>query len=130
LLVGGGTGVAPLLAIVEELALSGVRRTVELHYGARRAEELYALSALRELDRRLPWLSVRPAVAESSRGTAPAPGTERGILPEVVARSGPWEGYRVCLSGPSAMVRRTLAVLLDAGVRAEDVRHDLDEGQL
>jgi NAD(P)H-flavin reductase/hemoglobin-like flavoprotein len=130
LLVGGGTGVAPLLAIVEELALSGVRRTVELHYGARRAEELYALSALRELDRRLPWLSVRPAVAESSPGTAPAPGTERGTLPEVVARSGPWEGYRVCLSGPSAMVRRTLAVLLDAGVRAEDVRHDLDEGQL
>ncbi|RAG80936.1 flavohemoprotein [Streptacidiphilus pinicola] len=127
LLVGGGTGVAPLLAIVEELALAGARRTVELHYGARRAEELYALTALQELDRRLPWLSVRPAVAEPAPGTATAPGTERGLLSEVIARSGPWEGYRACLSGPSAMIRRTRAVLADAGVPAEHMLYDLEE---
>ncbi|WP_052440797.1 FAD-binding oxidoreductase, partial [Streptacidiphilus anmyonensis] len=130
LLVGGGTGVAPLLAIVEELALSGARRTVELHYGARRAEELYALTALRELDRRLPWLSVHSAVAEPSPGMRPVPGTERGALSEVIARSGPWDGYNACLSGPSAMIRRTRAVLLDAGVPTEHILYDLEEGQM
>ncbi|WP_161789826.1 globin domain-containing protein [Streptacidiphilus neutrinimicus] len=130
LLVGGGTGIAPLLAIVEELALSGARRTVELHYGVRRAEELYALPALRELDRRLSWLSVHSAVAEPSPGVQPVPGTERGALSEVIARSGPWDGYRACLSGPSAMIRRTRAVLLDAGVPADHVLYDLEDGQL
>ena len=127
LLVGGGTGVAPLLAIVEELALAGARRTVELHYGARRAEELYALAALRELDRRLPWLSVRPAVAEPSPGVAPVPGTEHGMLSEVIARNGPWDGYRACLSGPSAMIRRTRAALAAAGVPSENLLYDLEE---
>jgi ferredoxin-NADP reductase/hemoglobin-like flavoprotein len=129
LLVGGGTGIAPLLAIVEELALSGARRTVELHYGVRRAEDLYALPALRELDRRLPWLSVRSAVAEPSLGAWPAVGTERGALSEVIARSGPWDGYHACLSGPSAMIRRTRAVLLDAGVPGEHISYDLEDGQ-
>lgn len=127
LLVGGGTGVAPLLAIVEELALAGARRTVELHYGVRRAEELYALAALQELDRRLPWLSVRPSVAEPGPGGVPAPGTEHGMLSEVIARSGPWEGYRACLSGPSAMIRRTRAALTAAGVPPEHLLYDLEE---
>ncbi|MEY9870799.1 ferredoxin-NADP reductase/hemoglobin-like flavoprotein [Streptacidiphilus sp. MAP12-33] len=130
LLVGGGTGVAPLLAIVEELALSGARRTVEIHYGARRAEELYALPALRELDRRLPWLSVRTAVAEPTPGSTLPVGTERGTLPEVIGHTGPWEGYRACLSGPSAMIRRTRGVLLGAGVRAEHMLYDLEDGQV
>jgi NAD(P)H-flavin reductase len=130
LLVGDGTGIAPLLAIIEELALSGARRTVELHYGARRAEDLYALAALRELDRRLPWLSVRAAVAEPSPGSDPAPGTEQGTLPEVIARSGPWDSYHACLSGPSAMICRTRAVLLEAGVPAEHLRYDLEGGQM
>ncbi|WP_082015639.1 globin domain-containing protein [Streptacidiphilus jiangxiensis] len=129
LLVGGGTGVAPLLAIVEELALSGARRTVEVHYGARRAEELYAWPALQELDRRLPWLSIRTAVAEPTPGTTPPAGAERGTLPEVIGHSGPWEGYRACLSGPSAMIRRTRGVLLGAGVRAEHMLYDLEDGQ-
>jgi ferredoxin-NADP reductase len=130
LLVGGGTGVAPLLAIVEELALKGVRRTVEVHYGARRPDELYALPALQELARRLPWLSVRATVAEPLPGAPLPAATERGTLPEVVGHSGPWEGYRACLSGPSAMIRRTRGVLLGAGVRAEHMLYDLEDGQM
>ncbi|WP_084713157.1 globin domain-containing protein [Streptacidiphilus rugosus] len=128
LLVGGGTGIAPMLAVVEELALAGARRTVEVYYGARRPDELYAEAALRELDQRLPWLSVRTALSDSllasPRGSG---GPERGQLPEVIGRSGPWDGYSALLSGPNAMVRRVRGVLLDAGVPRERIASDLED---
>ncbi|MFF2657570.1 globin domain-containing protein [Kitasatospora sp. NPDC058032] len=128
LLVGGGTGIAPLRALVEEAAGYGAAgRSVELLYGARRAGELYELDGLRELARRHRWLSVRPVLSGPGAGTAEsaAAGLLAGELPEAVARFGPWTGRTACLAGPPAMVRRTSGVLLRAGLPAERIRHDL-----
>ncbi|MFE4512908.1 globin domain-containing protein [Kitasatospora sp. NPDC056783] len=128
LCLGGGTGIAPVRALVEEAAAYGAPgRRVEVFYGARRAEELYELDGLRELARLNPWLTVRPVV---SGGGAPAGGLlagglMTGELPEVVGRFGPWTGRVAVLSGPPAMVRRSVGVLLRAGVPAERIRHDL-----
>ncbi|WBP87816.1 globin domain-containing protein [Kitasatospora cathayae] len=122
LCLGGGTGIAPIRALVEEAAEhGGPGRSVEVFYGARRAAELYELDALRELSARLPWLTVRPALS----GTGPAGGALTGELPEVVGRFGPWDGREAVLSGPPAMVRRGVGVLLRAGLPAERIRHDL-----
>ncbi|MBF9068129.1 globin domain-containing protein [Streptacidiphilus fuscans] len=163
LLVGGGTGIGAIIAIVEELAKAGTRRRVEVFYGARRAEDCYADAGLRELDRALPWLTVRTSLSEPEfadfpgaastsaatlralpAGTAAAAADaadpagpadpadlvdgkpERGMVSEVLARFGPWEGYEACLSGPSAMIRRVRAMLLSAGVPAERIHDDLD----
>ncbi|MEY9843202.1 ferredoxin-NADP reductase/hemoglobin-like flavoprotein [Streptacidiphilus sp. BW17] len=173
LLVGGGTGIGPIIAIVEELAKAGTRRSVEVFYGARRAEDCYAEAALRELDRALPWLTVRTSLSEATdflgpsstsaaalqalpaataategmegmegmednadiaetdadteaHAAEPATERERGMVPEVLARFGPWEGYEACVSGPSAMIRRVRAMLLSAGVPAERIHDDLD----
>ncbi|MFD0329683.1 hypothetical protein ACFQZC_19550 [Streptacidiphilus monticola] len=124
LLVGGGTGIAPLLALVEELAAQGGTRKVELFYGARRPRDLYAAPYLVELTRRHSWLSVRTCVSEAGGDGGPHVDAV-GRLPEVVAGYGPWDGYRACVSGPPAMVRRTVTALGHAGVPAELVRHDL-----
>ncbi|WP_327679130.1 globin domain-containing protein [Kitasatospora sp. NBC_00458] len=139
LLLGGGTGIAPVRALVEEVAEHGAAgRSVEVFYGARRAAELYELAALRELAGRHGWLSVRPVLS----GPGPLPpvagppvagpvgrlseaGLLTGELPEVVGRFGPWTGRDAFLSGPPAMVRRAVGVLLRAGVPAERIRHDL-----
>ncbi|WP_316522132.1 globin domain-containing protein [Kitasatospora brasiliensis] len=122
LCLGGGTGIAPVRALVEEVAGHGMPgRRVEVFYGARRSEELYELDGLRELARRHPWLTVRPVVS----GGAPGHGLPTGELPEVVGRFGPWVGRAAVLSGPPAMVRRGVGVLLRAGVPAELIRHDL-----
>ncbi|MFF2351998.1 globin domain-containing protein [Kitasatospora sp. NPDC058115] len=128
LLVGGGTGIAPLLALVEELAAYGAAgRSVEVVYGARRAEELHGLAGLRELSARHDWLTVRPVLSGPGAGTAEAvaAGLSAGRLPEAVARFGPWTGRTAYLAGPPAMVRRTSGVLLRAGLPAERIRHDL-----
>ncbi|WP_380277713.1 globin domain-containing protein [Kitasatospora purpeofusca] len=127
LLVGGGTGIAPLRALVEEaLGHGAAGRSVEVFYGARRAEELYELAGLRELARGCGRLSVRPVLSGPGAGPAgAAAGLLTGGLPEAVARSGPWTGRTAYLAGPPAMVRRTSGILLRAGVPAERIRHDL-----
>jgi len=51
LLIGGGTGYAPLKAIVREVFETGLRRDVMLFWGVRTAEELYDETWLRELAR-------------------------------------------------------------------------------
>ncbi|MFE7564942.1 globin domain-containing protein [Kitasatospora sp. NPDC057500] len=123
LLVGGGTGIAPLRALAEEAVGSGgADRAVEVFYGGRSAGELYELAGLRELARRHPGLSVHPVLSGPGAGAAGAPA---GGLPEAVARSGPWTGRTAYLAGPPAMVRRTSGVLLRSGVPAERIRHDL-----
>ncbi|SDT71189.1 NAD(P)H-flavin reductase [Streptomyces sp. TLI_053] len=128
LLVGGGTGIAPLRALVEEVAGRGSGgRSVEVFHGARTSAELYELAALRELAERHRWLTVRAVLSGPGAGTAEsaAAGLLAGELPEAVARFGPWTGRTAYLSGPPAMVRRTSGVLLRAGLPAERIRHDL-----
>ncbi|MFJ6379928.1 globin domain-containing protein [Kitasatospora sp. NPDC092039] len=122
LCLGGGTGIAPIRALVEEAVAHGASgRRVEVFYGARRAEELYELAALRELAAPHPWLTVRPVLS----GGGAAGGLLTGELPEVVGRFGPWAGREAVLSGPPAMVHRGVGVLVRAGVPAERIRHDL-----
>ncbi|MEV7360751.1 globin domain-containing protein [Kitasatospora sp. NPDC091276] len=122
LCLGGGTGIAPIRALVEEVAERGTPvGAVDVFYGARRAGDLYELDGLDELARRLPWLTVRPVLS----GTGPVEGALTGELPEVVGRFGPWAGREAFLSGPPAMVRRGVGVLLRSGVAAERIRHDL-----
>ncbi|MFJ8431738.1 globin domain-containing protein [Kitasatospora sp. NPDC094019] len=128
LLVGGGTGIAPLRALVEEVAGRGAGgRSVEVFHGARTPAELYDLAALRELAQRHHWLTVRAVLSGPGAGTAEAAaaGLLAGELPEAVARFGPWTGRTAYLSGPPAMVRRASGVLLRAGLPAERIRHDL-----
>ncbi|MFD8479149.1 globin domain-containing protein [Kitasatospora sp. NPDC059673] len=115
LCLGGGTGIGPIGALVEEVAAHGAAgRRVEVFYGARRESGLYRLAELRELAELHPWLTVRPVLSE---GDAPA-------LPELVARHAPWHGYAAYLSGPAAMVRGGAAALRRCGLAAGAVRHD------
>ncbi|MEV7185920.1 globin domain-containing protein [Kitasatospora sp. NPDC093102] len=131
LCLGGGTGIAPIRALVEEAVEHGAPgRRIEVFYGARRAEELYELDGLRELAARHPWLTVTPVLSGGgpAGGLLPGGGSAGGLLtgelPEVVGRFGPWTGHEAVLSGPPAMVRQGVGVLLRTGVPAGRIRHD------
>ena len=127
LMVGGGTGIAPILALIEELASrpQPQRRSVEVLYGARREADLYARERLAELAKRHSWLSVRTTVMEG-----PHEGGLCGSLADVVAEQGPWEEYEAYVSGPPAMVRRTVRALQAAGADRGRIHHDLGEETL
>ncbi|MGP4109701.1 globin domain-containing protein [Streptomyces sp. 4N509B] len=116
--VGGSTGIAPIKALVEDVAGSGRRRPVEVFFGANRDAELYALDDFLDLERRHPWLSVRPVVAEfATRGFA-------GRLPDAVRKFGPWPGCDGYLSGPPLMIRKGVDAMLSAGIPADRIWHD------
>lgn len=113
--VAGGTGLAPIKALVEELTRYNRTRWVHLFFGARRRDELYDLVSLNRLAMRHPWLSVVPVCGED-----PTFGGERGTLPEVLSRYGPWRGRDFYVCGPPAMVRATRRTL--AGLRVSPAR--------
>ncbi len=119
LCVAGGTGLAPIKAIVEDLSRWNSSRSVYLFFGARHPDELYDLPALRRLTAQFPWLTVVPAVSDD-----PAYHGERGQLPDVVARYGPWNGHDVFASGSPPMIQATLSRLLALGVPDTRIRYD------
>jgi NAD(P)H-flavin reductase/hemoglobin-like flavoprotein len=123
LLVGGGTGLAPMLAIAEELSRWNNHRRVHLYFGVRRAEDLYAVDRLSALIRRDPWLRVVPCVSQDYRFRG-----ERGTLADVLHRHAlehdNWTRHDVFMAGSGPMVANTAARLLDLGVDERRIRFD------
>lgn len=112
LCLGGGTGIAPIKALVEDVAEHGDRRPVEVFYGARSGHDLYDIDTMMRLQNTFPWLSVRPVTEDQGR------------LPEAVCRYGPWNEYDAYLSGPPGMIRSGIDALRRIGMPSERIRHD------
>jgi CDP-4-dehydro-6-deoxyglucose reductase len=86
LLVGGGTGLAPLLSILRHVIRNGIERDMTLYWGVRSERDLYAEDALEELMRR----AVRPPVG-SLMGARPA---HFDYVPVLSEPSPTWSGSR------------------------------------
>ncbi len=114
LCLGGGTGIAPIKALIEDVAEHGERRAVELFYGARTDHDLYDIDTLLRMQQRHSWLAVRPVV------------DRQGLLqlPDAVREYGPWYEYDVYLSGPPGMIRSGVDTLRGIGVPSHRIRHD------
>lgn len=123
LLIGGGTGLAPMLALAEELSRWNDRRRVHLYFGVRRIEDLYALDRLAMLARRDPCLRVVPCVSEDRRFRG-----ERGVIADVLTRHATehdsWTRHDVFVAGSGPMVAATASRLLDLGVNERRIRFD------
>ncbi|MFI9353057.1 globin domain-containing protein [Streptomyces lydicus] len=123
LCVGGGTGIAPIKALIEDVAEHGVRRPVDVFYGARTDHDLYDLDTMLRLEQTHQWLSVRPVVAN---GPAVRGGTssETGQLPDAVRQYGPFREYDAYLSGPPGLIRSGVDALVGVGIPTDRIRHD------
>ncbi|WP_431780536.1 globin domain-containing protein [Streptomyces chumphonensis] len=125
LCLGGGTGIAPIKALVEDVAEHGRPRPVEVFYGARSDHDLYDLETMLKLEARHPWLSVRPVVADGCPVRAAG---LAGQLPDAVRGTGRWSAYDGYVSGPPAMIRSGVDALRGVGIPVNRIRHDsLDE---
>ncbi|MFG3662255.1 globin domain-containing protein [Streptomyces sp. NPDC047706] len=114
LCLGGGTGIAPIKALVEDVAEHGERRPVEVFYGARTDHDLYDIDTMLRLQQAHPWLSVRAIIDQQSHIQ----------LPDAVRQYGPWDEYDAYLSGPPGMIRSGVDALRDVGIPLERIRHD------
>ncbi|MER7403207.1 globin domain-containing protein [Streptomyces sp. NPDC000070] len=114
LCLGGGTGIAPIKALVEDVAEHGERRPVEVFYGARTDHDLYDIDTMLRLQQSHPWLSVRAIIDQQAHQQ----------LPDAVRAYGPWNEYDAYLSGPPGMIRSGVDALRDIGIPSERIRHD------
>jgi CDP-4-dehydro-6-deoxyglucose reductase len=119
LLVGGGTGIAPLLSILRHVIENGTERDMTLYWGVRNERDLYAHAALEDLAARPPArLRYVPVLSEPSPEW---PGS-RGFVHEAVLKDiDALDTYDVYAAGPPAMI---------AGVRKEFGRRGVAAGRL
>jgi NAD(P)H-flavin reductase/hemoglobin-like flavoprotein len=125
LLVAGSTGLAPLKAILEQVARRADPPRVHLFFGARTRDSLYDLEDLGKLAAQRPWLTVVPSVSDER-----AADVEHGTLSDVVSRHGPWTGHDAYVCGPPAMVAHTAERLAQLGLSRDRIRMEtfLDRG--
>ncbi|WP_432153382.1 globin domain-containing protein [Streptomyces tricolor] len=114
LCLGGGTGIAPIKALVEDVAEHGERRPVEVFYGARTDHDLYDIDTMLRLQQSHPWLSVRAVIDQRAHLQ----------LPDALRAYGPWHEYDAYLSGPPGMIRSGIDTLRDIGIPSSRIRHD------
>jgi NAD(P)H-flavin reductase len=123
LCLAGGTGLAPVKAIIEAITQAPAparRREIVLYFGARRHDELYDLAGLQEMALGYPWLQVIPAVSDE-----PAAGhVVSGTVPELAAGA-QWADRDIYVSGPDAMIVKTVQVLRERGAPGQLIHCDL-----
>jgi NAD(P)H-flavin reductase/hemoglobin-like flavoprotein len=121
LCVAGGTGLAPIKAIIEQALatpLPGRARKITLFLGARQHFDLYDLDDLQLLEAACPSLRVIPVLSDE-----PGYSGLTGRLPDVVGGHGLFENTEAYVCGPAAMVSRT-AALLAASIPQNQLHHD------
>jgi NAD(P)H-flavin reductase/hemoglobin-like flavoprotein len=118
-MIAGGTGTAPMRAIIEELSQWGDNPQVTLFTGGRTRSDLHDLDALSAIAATNPWLKVIPVVERSRLA-----GMEHGTLADVVTRSGAWPDHDVLICGSPNMIRATVSRMLVAGTPLDRITHD------
>ena len=116
LLVAGSTGLAPVKAILQQVAAMPEPPKAHLFFGARTADGLYDLDSLEKMAAEHTWLTVTPVVTGDERFDG-----ETGSLPEVVARHGEWLGRDAYVVGPTEMVQETVGKLTATGMATDHI---------
>ena len=109
LCIAGGTGFAPVKAIIEGLAAQPENRPtrrIRLYVGARQRQDLYDLPDLARLESGYAGLEVVTALSDD-----PGASGLHGPLHTVVRQQASWRDCDVFVSGPSGMVQAMLGVL-------------------
>jgi len=114
LLIGGGTGFAPLKSIIDHVVRGDLGRQMTLFWGCRAEPDLYAEAWIRAIAQRVAHFRHVPVLSEGS----PAWTGARGFVHEEVLRQmADLSAYDIYASGPPAMVN---AVRREFGARGAD----------
>lgn len=119
LLLAGGTGLAPLRALTEQLVADDDGRRVDLFVGARSSRELYDLKALRELEQGYRQLRVTPVISDD-----PANPDGQSTVVDAALRSARYDDHEVYVCGSAEMVRGTMVRLDSSGIARHRVHVD------
>ena len=121
--VGGGAGLAPILALLRTMAERGIERKAAFFYGARTRADLCFEAELHELERKMPNFRYLPALSEPA-GIEGWDG-ETGLITDVVRRhASDLTGAHAYVCGPPPMVEAALPLLATLGVEEKRIYYD------
>lgn len=126
-LVGGGSGMAPLLSILQDMVESGDQRPVRFFYGARTKDDLFYTEKIRALGERLEDFEYVPALSHADDDTEWT--GEKGFVHDVLSRhmsaDPPDEDDdEVYTCGPPVMIDAVTPVLDLNDIDEENVHYD------
>ena len=119
--LAGGSGLAPIKAMVERALGLGMGQDIRLYFGVRDERDLYLEDHFNLMCEHHTNLVFIPVLSEPS-GT-----TERrtGFLDRVLATDiGDLDGCKAYVAGPPPMVEAATTLLLERGMRRDDVHAD------
>jgi len=121
ILMGGGTGFAPLKSMVEDLLLHNDQRPLHLFWGVRSQTELYMYEQARQWAEKNDHIQFSTALSE--------PGDEQdsfhGFVHEAVLQQYPdLSGFDIYMSGPPAMIDAGRAAFLENGAEKRRIFFD------
>lgn len=122
LLVAGGTGLAPLIAGLDQVRRqwesTGSGPRVDLFHGARLPWNLYEHEKLTNLARQ-PWFDYHPVVSDDPT----YPGLQ-GLVGSAAAGQQSWAGRLALVCGSHGMVTHAVSELRAAGIPDADIRYE------
>ena len=123
LLIGGGTGFAPLKGIVEQIIEEGINRPVHIYWGVRAKEDLYHDTLAKGWAFKYKQISYTPVLSE--------PKTEdnwdgaTGFVHDIVVTDfADLSGYDVYMSGPPPMINAAKEAFIKLGLPTEQLYSD------
>ncbi len=121
--IAGGAGMAPVLSLLRSMAEKGTERPATFYYGARTADDLFALEEIERLGGELPGFRFVPALSEAEEdGDWDG---ESGLVTDVVDRlEEDLEDVDAYLCGPPPMVDAAIALLDRRGVPEAHIYFD------
>lgn len=123
IMMGGGTGFAPLKSMIENLIEQGDQRVIYLYWGARTQAELYLDELPRKWAREHPHIHYRTAVSEPDEKTGE--NVFRGLVHDaVVADHSDLADFDVYMSGPPAMIETARREFTEHGVSTDRLYYD------
>jgi propane monooxygenase reductase subunit len=126
ILLGGGSGMAPLWSILNDMVEKNVKRNVTFFYGARTKKDLFYLEKFKEVSKKLEGFTFVPALSN------PEPfdewDGETGLITEVLARyidpSKAKNDLEAFLCGPGPMIDASIDVLKRKGITSDRIFFD------
>jgi CDP-4-dehydro-6-deoxyglucose reductase len=121
ILLAGGTGFAPMKAIIEQMLSDTLSHPVYLYWGARKKNDLY-LPEIPELwQRTMDAFHYVPVLSEPEQSWN---GRAGWVHTAVVQDIGDLKNYQVYAAGPQAMVEQAYQLFLQHGLPATAMRSD------
>jgi Na+-transporting NADH:ubiquinone oxidoreductase subunit F len=121
--IAGGSGMAPIKAILLDMVEKGIDRKATYFFGARTTRDLFLLEEMRELENKLPRFTFIPALsapAEEDNWTG-----ETGLITEVLDRHlSDADNLEAYLCGSPGMIDASIGVLTKKGLPEELIFYD------